>query len=294
MIFRTFLSMILAASLLLPGSLLLAQEETEGPEAPADTEEAEPGGIVLPEDEALTYGDYTVKAYTITAFAGNFSGATYLDNKPLGPRTLLAPGYGDIMGFDGSVLRVSQDATHYTGAQKEIQTGPGYGGRIGIYISDDFHLDLSATFASAKVITTMLYTKNPDTEPEVKERIQVDEDPGYNMIKGGLALMYDATPAKFFGLVPRLGFGLGGLINRYSELSDVTGLYLEGNFGLNAHIAKNLQFGAQVDVTNFAFEVEELGYSNMVNYVTYTFGITWFLDALPPSVRAAHLAEEKN
>jgi hypothetical protein len=140
----------------------------------------------------------------------------------------------------------------------------------------------------------MAFTEDPDNFPDSSERIEVDRDDGYQMYKGGLALMYDATPATFFGIVPRLGFGLGGIINRYSQLPDITGLYLEGNFALNYELLKNFQIGAQADLTNFAFEVEELGYANMVNYVTYSFGITIFLDSLPPDVRAAHNAELNN
>lgn len=298
--FRNFLSLILAFGLMLSGSILLAQEETEGPAAPVPVEEAvqqEPAPI---EEEILVYDDYTVKAYTITVFGGSFSGAKYLENMDLVPRTVLAQGAGDILGYmtlepeiyDGDVLLVSRDAEHYTGAHKEIKSGPAYGGRIGIYISDDFHLDILGTYASGEAVTTMLFTEDPVNAPSKSQRIEVDSDTGFKMYKGGLALMYDATPATFFGIVPRLGFGLGGIINRYSELADVTGLYLEGNIGLNYELFKNFQIGGQVDLTNFAYEVEELGYSNMVNYVTYSLGLTVFLDSVPEQVRASHLAAQ--
>jgi hypothetical protein len=213
----------------------------------------------------------------------------------LGPRTVLTPGAGDILGYDGNVLIESQDPEHFTGAHKEIKSGPAYGGRIGIYISDDFHLDILGTFATGSAVTTMReFPEGMSVNPDNSQRVEVDRDDGFKMVKGGLALMYDATPATFFGLVPRLGFGLGGIINRYSELPDVTGLYLEGNFGLNFDLFKNVQLGGQVDLTNFAYEVEELGYANMVNYVTYSLGVTVFLDVVPPEVRAAHMAEQDN
>ena len=303
--FRNLVSLLLALGLLLSGPVLMAQEETEDPTvtAPAEaTDEVEPSPaeepvpeatVPLPE-EPLTYEDYSVKAYTLTIFAGQTSGATYLENMDLADRTILTEEEYAIVAYDGGTLLVSLDAEHYTGAHKDITEGPAYGGRIGIYVSDDFHLDILGSYSKGEVITTMSYTDDPENYPDDSVRIEVDRDNGYQMYKGGLALMYDATPATFFGLVPRLGFGLGGIINRYSELSDVTGLYLEGNFGLNFELMKNFQIGAQVDVTNFAFEVEELGYSNMVNYVTYGLGLTIFLDSLPPEVRASHLAEESN
>ena len=305
--FRTLVFLLISLGLLLSGPALFAQEpaqeEAEGPAAPAAAAgETAQDDVLIPEEEVLTYDDYTVKGYTITGFGAQFSGAKYLENMDLGDRTILTQGAGDILGFltgdpsnyDGEVLLVSKDAEHYTGAHKEIKSGPAAGLRIGVYISDDFHLDITGTFAKGEAITTMRYTEDPENNPESTERIEVDRDDGYQMYKGGLALMYDATPATFFGIVPRLGFGLGGIINRFSELSDVTGLYLEGNFGLNYELFNNFQIGGQVDLTNFAYDVQELGYANMVNYVTYSLGLTVFLDSVPPEVRASHLAEKNN
>lgn len=241
------------------------------------------------------YGDYQVKAYRLSGFYGSFSGATYLDNKELGTRTVLTPGSYDILGYNGEVLWQStaqyENGVHiYDAAQKEIQSGPAFGGRIGIYISNDFHLDLLGTYATSKAVTTMLYRPNPE-DITINERVVVDEDDSFKMIKGGLALMYDANPAAFFNIVPRLGFGLGGVINRYNSLEDKTALYLEGNFGLHYELFKNFSLTGQVDLTVFAYQVDELGYSNMVNYTTWSIGAAWFIDVVPSSVRAAHLAE---
>lgn len=290
---RTFVSLLLALCLILPGTVIMAQEEAEESTVPAAVEEAEQQEPPVPVEEALTYEDYSVKGYTITVFGGNFSGAKYLENMDLHPRTKLTEGAGDIMGYDGEILRVSQDTEHYTGAHKEIESGPAFGARIGIYISDNFHLDLLGTYATGEAVTTMKYTDNPEI-PSVSERLVVDSDPGYKMYKGGVALMYDAQPATFYGIVPRLGFGMGGIINRYTELPDVTGLYLEGNFALNATIFKDWQLGGQVDLTTFAYDVEELGYSNMVNFVTFSLGVTVFLDTVPPEVRASHEAGQNH
>ena len=54
---------------------------------------------------------------------------------------------------------------------------------------------------------------------------------------------------------------------------------------------KNLSLLGQVDLTTFAFDVDELGYSNIVKYTTFTLGLTWFIDVIPANVRAEHLAE---
>jgi hypothetical protein len=293
-------------ALLLSAPAVMAQEETETPADPAPVQEEaqqdpapaeeEDQQAPAPVEEVLAYGDYNVKGYTLTIFGGQTSGAKYLENQDLLERTILTEGAGDIRGFDGEVLLVSQDMEHYTGAHKEIESGPAYGARIGIYISDDFHLDLLGTYASGEAVTTMRYYPDgiSDDPSAESSRIEVDRDPGYKMYKGGLSLMYDATPATFFGIVPRIGFGLGGIINRFSNLSDVTGLYLEGNLGLNFELFENFQIGGQADLSNFSFEVEELGYSNVVNYLTYSVGVTYFFDVIPPDVRAAHQAEKDN
>jgi hypothetical protein len=247
-------------------------------------------------EETLKYDDFTVKAYRLTVFGGNFSGAKYLELPVLADRTRLTDGAGDIIGFDGEVLPESRlfmpDGNHfeYESAHKEIESGPAYGAKVGIYISDDFHLDLMGTYASGRAVTTMMH-RIDETDYDIMERVEVDEDDGFNVYKGGLHLMYDARPATFFGIMPRLGFGLGAVLNRYSFLEDKSALYLEGNFGLSHKLFKNVNLTGQVDLTSFAFQVDDLGYSNMVNYTTFSLGISWLIDVVPEDVRAAHLAE---
>jgi hypothetical protein len=262
--------------------------EASGQAAADSAAEATP-----PATPELAWSDYTIKAYTLTVWGGTFSGATYLENRPLEPRTILTEGAGDIVAYDGTVLTESRDRRHYDAATKEIKSGDSFGARIGVYISDDFHLDLMGSYASGEAATSMLYTEDPDNAPNRVERVQVDSDPGFKVYRGGLSLMYNAHPASFFGIVPRLGFGLGGIINRFSVLEDKTALYLEGNFGLSYGIFDGLDLGAQVDLTTFALQVDELGYSQMVNYATYSVGLSWFIDRVPEPVRASYLSREK-
>ena len=279
----------LAMAFFLSAGVLFAQEPPAATETPSETDTETPN-IEEEVEEILEYSDYMVKAYTLTPFYGYFSGGTYLENQELGERTVQADGAGDIIGFDGEVLAESRDIDHYDAAHKDIESGPAYGLRVGIYANEDFHLDLAGTYATGKVVTTMLYT--PDTDlPDQKSRVQVDEDDGYSLIKGGVHLGYDARPATFWGITPKLGFGLGGLINRYTYLEDQTALYLEGNLGLTAKLFGNVDLTGQVDLTSFAFQVDELGYSNFVKYTTFSLGLTWYLDVVPEEVRAAHQAQ---
>ncbi|MGD9548474.1 MAG: hypothetical protein AB7V45_13135 [Candidatus Krumholzibacteriia bacterium] len=297
-----FLAWVLPLCLMMVGGDLPAQET----EAPVPDEE---GAAPAPAGPAR-YEDFSVKGYSLEFYGGHFSGGRYLENKLIGERTIITEGGAPIYAFnpdgigipkpnsltgegygvrdDGSLV---YDSNFYRAAHKEIKSGDAFGARIGVYIADHFHLDLQASYQSGKAVTTMLY--DPDTfENTTKEavRIEVDSDDGFKVYKGGLALMYDAEPATFFGIEPRLGFGLGGIINRYTYLEDKTGLYLEGNFGLVRSLSRNLSLAVQADVSTFAFDVDELGYSNMVSYTNFTVGLNYFIDVLPPAVRAGHEA----
>lgn len=248
--------------------------------------------------KALEWKDYKVKGYSLSLYGGRFSGATYLDLMPLGDRTIYTTGAGDIIAYDGTVLPESRDMQnpnaalrHYNAPRKEIEAGTAIGGRIGIYVADDFHFDLVGNYMSGRAVTTMLY--NPDKTDPANEwtRVEVDEDTGFRVFKGGISLMYDARPAKLLGATPTLGFGLGGVINRYTELEDKTALYLEGNFGLSFQPTDDLRIIARTDMAVFAYEVDELGYSNMVSYKNFTVGAAWFIDTVPGDVRTKHNAE---
>ena len=280
-VFRLFLPVLILVS---AGGALAQEPSSEQDERVAEIE------------ENLKWEDYTVKAYRLTFFGGNFSGATYLDLPLLWDRTRLEEGAHDVLGFDGEYLPESRERLgdseiyKYDAAIKEIESGPAFGATVGIFISEDFHLDVSGTFATGNAVTTMM-ERTDETDITIMERVEVDRDDGFKMFKGGLHLMYEAEPAAFFGITPRLGFGLGGVINRYSELKDKTALYLEGNFGLTRKLFGNFNLSGQVDLTSFAYEVEELGYSNMVNYATFSLGLSYFVDVVPSEVRAAHLEE---
>ena len=287
-----FLILILGA--VLCGSLAYAQ-------AP-NTSDVE--GAPVPPEKFEKYEDFIVKGYSISFSAGHFLGATYLDNQLLADTAYYTQGANDIRryhpndedGFGTSLPQSTEldgdERFVYDAAQKEAEPGEGYSLRVGIYIADNFHLDMAGTYINSRASTTMMHLYDYD-KPESYIREEVDHDDGFKIYKGGLALMYDAEPAKFLGITPRLGFGLVGIINRYSELEDKTALYLEANFALNYRLFKNLDLTGQIDSATFAFEVDELGYSNMVHYTTFSIGACWFVDVLPPDIRAQHLADKR-
>lgn len=310
MVGTALLCLALAAALpTAPSSAQTPAQTPEDPQGePAAAAAAEPQqAAATPEpgrpavDTRTKYEDFTVKGYSLSVFGGAFSGARYLDNKATAERTILTLGAADILAFnpngplaiEDGVLFYSRDTVHYNAARKEIDPGSAFGGRLGVYLSDDFHLDLTGTYASGKAVTSMIYMEDPE-DPSTYVRKDLDFDDGFKVYMGGLALTYDARPAEVLGVVPTLGFGLGGVINRYTYLEDKTGLYLDGSLGLTSRIRRNLDVVAQLDVTMFAFDVDELGYSNMVSYKTFSLGLSWFIDVLPPQVRAAHQASLRN
>lgn len=273
--------------------------------------------VTTDEEYVLDYSDYTVKGYSLSFGAGMSTGVLYLDLEPYGERTVYPintgdeMGPGDVLGFDnlpldqararagGAEIRYLWDTT-----QKEIKSGPAFSGRVGIYIAENFHLDVAGTYAMGEAEVSMVYRGEttdyftngqryygPEMASPGDERSpQAYRDEDFSVIKGGVGLMYDAKPAKFFGITPRLGFGLGGIINSYSSIDDKTALYLEGTFALDYSLGRSVNIFAQADLTSFSFEIEELGYKDMTNYTMFTFGLSWFIDVLPPGVREAHTA----
>ncbi len=297
---------LLALALILVAGGALAQDSAPTPPPSADDSGPEPSS----QGAVLDYKDYAVKAYRLEIFGGSFSGGTYYDSQPIQDRTVITPGSDPLFAYnpDGSGLLVSglwvdkngsivyphldddfPNRLYYNAPRKEIKSGPVYGGRIGIYIADRFHLDLLGLYASGDAVTTMLYDQDGEAGDEYQPtRITIEKDTGFKVFMGGIDAMYDAVPATFFGLTPHIGFGLGALINRYTYLEDKTALYLKGNFGLSTRAGDNLDLFARAEVATFAFDVDELGYSNMVGYTNFTLGASWFIDVLPPAVRAKH------
>lgn len=281
-----FILLSLVFSLSLSAGIACAQDP--------DTAMSDDGSEAAMLEPVLGYSDHTIKAYSLTFFGGQFSGAQYLENQRLAERAIFTLGANDIIAFNGDVLAESVDYIHWDAAHKEIEAGPAYGVKLGIYISDDFHLDILGVYATSTATLSMLNIEPFVHDPDFREeRVQLDSDDGFKMYKGGLGFQFDGNNAKVLGLRPRIGFGLGGVINRYTYLPDVTALYLDANFGLDYSITENLDLSLGLDLTTFAFDVEELGYSNMVTYNTFHAGLTYFIDVLPESVRASHEADMK-
>lgn len=235
-------------------------------------------------DESLTYDDYTVKAYSLSLYGGYFSGGTFFELPPIADdRTFVEEGTNRVMGYNGEWLPL--DPAVYDAPRKRIESGGGFGGTLGIYLSDVFHMDLSLTMSKSKATTTMLY-RNPN-DPENPYREKVDEDDSFNSYTGGVNLIYDIRNASFAGMFPYVGFGLGGVINSFTVLDDKTALFFEGVGGLRLHLAGDFSLQAQVNLRTFSFLTEELNYSQQVTFANFFVGVSYFIDVVPADVRAA-------
>ena len=188
-----------------------------------------------------------------------------------------------------SVISVSGNLQSLSFFQIKQNRRPGWGAQVGIYLSDSFHFDLALTFASATATTDMLNLNPNDPDNQFIE--QIDEDPGVSVITGGAALVYDARSFRLGGIYPFVGFGLGGIINSFTELEDKTGLYFRGLGGLKYDLSRKLIAFVQANLTTFSYPTEELNYTTQVTYLDFYLGLALFIDTLPPEVRAAHELE---
>ncbi len=253
--------------LLSPNSLLAQEPEpTEGEES--DTEQVAE--------------EYTVKAYSLTIWGGWFSGTTFLDLQPLEDRTQLEEGSDVVYKYDGSVFTPQElifSTWSYQGARKEIEPGFVVGGKIGIYLSDQFHIDVVGAYGSSQAKTTYINSDPENLDSPFRE--ELDRDNNITIFMGGGDLVYDATTVKFLGFSPFVGFGIGGIINRFTQLEDKTALYFQLVGGLNFSLTQSLLLHTEFNATTFSFSREELHYGKQVTYTSIRLGLTWMFNLVP-------------
>lgn len=277
---------VCAAGLLLLALPGLAQSDpTDDPlEAPRD------------EERELTWSDYAVKAYTIQVFGGWFGGSEYLNLPLKGPRTYLQE-LDRVMGYNGEWWPNGDqegqlDYNIYDSPIKTIEDGQTFGLKIGSYLTEQFHLDIYFSYTATEAVLTMINTEDEDN----LFRTEIDRDPDVQILRGALLLTYDLDTFDIFGFSPYMGLGFGGILNRFSNLPDVGGLFLMGAAGLNRPISGNVSAFVQGDLTAFSMSRDELHYTKSVVYKNISAGISLFFDTVPPDIRAlreSQLAERR-
>ncbi len=246
--------------------------------------------------------EYRVKAYSISFWGGLFSGGTYYEGQALESNTYLAEGSNPIFTFEGdpfTELELRPPDEHendqgwgYTQPRKEIRSGTIFGGRVGMFLSEMFHIDLVFSVARSQAVTSMVHDFDEEYTQthadSIDYRVEFADDPrwtdkGFRVYQGGINLMYDAKTVKFFGLSPFVGFGVGALINRFTALEDKTALFFQMTGGLSVNVTESLQIYAQANATTFSFAREELHYGRQVAYKSLRMGINWIIDVVPDS-----------
>lgn len=275
---RLFSTAICVLAMMLAAAVSLAQDS-----APVDPLEADADA-----EPELTWDSYKVKAYTIQIFGGVFGGDEYLNLPVTGDRTYLQDGSNLVMGYDGTWWETEElNYDHYRGPVKELEDGNTFGVKVGAYLSGNFHLDLVLAYSSSEAVLTMTNVEDPDNF--VVE--EIDRDPSVEIFRGSLQAIYDVNQVDLFGIEPYLGFGFGGVINRFSQLEDVNGLFLVGTIGLRRQVVGNASAFVQFDLTNFSMDRDELHYTESVTYTDITAGISFYLDTVPSDIRAMHAAD---
>lgn len=233
-------------------------------------------------DEAGAAAEPTsaIKRISISLFGGYNSGGTFYELPEMDERAQLAENSNLVYLFDGTTENIGEELTAdgLTAPKKEIDSGNTYGGKIGFYLSDSFHVDLVGSISKGDAQLTAL--RLDDWEPVGRELLDVDEK--FTMYMGGIGLTYDAHNLKILGLTPYFGLGLGGVINRFDTLEDKTSLYFQFIGGLS-HPLFSSDFWLDVGMraTTFSFETEEQEYSEQFTNVQLTAGLTLLFDVKP-------------
>lgn len=246
--------------------------------------EADAGNGEVPEAE------YRLKRITLSVYGGSFSGGKFLELPRPWERTMVAEGSDELYQYDGTLFQNEEYLpmiqkryykTQFFAPIKKIEPGTMFGGRIGFYLSEEFHLDIRLSFAKSKATTSLLYDNPADFQMPEPTRLIVDEDKNFKSFLIGTDLSYDLRTLKMFGVTPFIGCGFGGIINRFSYLEDKTALYFQGNLGVAANLSSDVQLSALYMATTFSFTREELFYGKQVTYGMAAAQLTYVIDMIP-------------
>ncbi len=271
----------LAAILAAP--VVVAQDDAATADPAPDPLEAEAPA------EPETWADFSIKAYKIRFFGGWFGGSEYLNLPVRGPRSFEEAGAQRVMSFDGTWWEPGElDYRKYDGPVKRIEDGKTFGMTIAAYLADNFHMDITASYTTTQAVLTMMNIENRNAQ----FREEIDRDDSVSIYRGSLQLMYDLAGFRVLGFSPYLGFGFGGVINRFSNLDDVGELMLIGTAGVQRRFGDRLEVFMQANLSNFSMAREELHYTTSVTYTDLSGGVSFFFDVVPPEIRAQHEAQK--
>lgn len=278
---------VLAVSL---GLALMAALPVMGQEMASD-DPLETATVAEPE---LTWRDFSVKAYTVQVFGGRFGGAQYLNLPIIADRVQFAT-RPRVMSYRGDWWRHGEhegelDYNVWDSPIKTIEDGLTFGLKLGSYITDDFHLDFCFAYSSTQAVLTMVNIDEDD--PNYLVRSEIDRDPNVQILRAALQMTYDIRDFQLFGFQPYFGLGFGGVLNRFSNLTDVGSLFLVGSFGMIGRLSGDISLFLQTDMTTFTMARDELHYTTLVTYRDFSAGLSFYFDVVPPEIRSLHEAQQ--
>ncbi|MCP4144311.1 MAG: hypothetical protein GY752_03385 [bacterium] len=254
--------------------------------------------IVIAEDISESFEKTSrIKTISLSFGGGYYSGCTYFELPLIHPNAQIAEGSNNLWLYDGEYLDLGTgDADRYLDAPiKKINPGSLFSADIGFYLSENFHVDLSASMAKSTADITIIEVNNDipgerfqptgdhdffRNDPRFQDDNPFHED-DFTLYSGGLTLIYDATNLSKEYLLPYFGCGLGGVINRFSALEDKTALYFQFVTGAFIPITDNLKINAEIRATTYSFGTEEVVYAKEIFNATLTLGATWMIDVKP-------------
>ncbi|HPF34519.1 MAG TPA: hypothetical protein P5571_02985 [Candidatus Krumholzibacteria bacterium] len=267
---RALLLTFLLLALLVAALPVLAQEEPAPDPADAAAMAEEP--------------ESSIKKFAFSFSAGTYSGATFFELPVQDDRAAVEQGAHTVTLYNGEVMELPDGLTpnRLDAPRKEIESGSFFEGRIGFYLSDAFHIDLTGGLALAEANLSMMQIEDGLPVARITgTEAEGYRDSGVTSFMGGLQLGYDGHALKTLGLTPNFGMGLGGIINRFSVLEDKTALFFQLYGELMRPLSSNLQAKARVTATSYSFQTEEVHYTEQLTTTTLTLGLTWLIDAKP-------------
>jgi len=265
---RALLLTSLLLALLTAAFPVLAQDQT--------ATEAEPSAADEPES--------SIKKVAFSFSAGTYSGATFFELPVQDDRAAVEQGAHFVTLYNGEVMELPDGLTpnRLDAPRKEIESGSFFEGRIGFYLSDNFHIDLMGGLALSEANLSLVQIE----DGMILGRISGTEAEGYrdssfSSYMGGVQLGYDGHALETLGLTPNFGMGLGGVINRFSVLEDKTALFFQLYGELMVPLKGGLQAKGRVTATSYSFQTEEVTYTEQLTTTTLTLGLTWIFDVKP-------------
>ncbi len=241
---------LLVLALLLTSCALTASAQTET--------------LLSDEDEGEPL--FRVQRIELSIFGGPSAGEKYLELPP--PLNELTNDTAEdlILDFSGQVPDPPVVAP-----KKELLGGWTLGGKASFYLSPNFGLELYGRYAKADVVFEGRRVIDEIIQPA---REEIDRT-SITTYAGGGNIIYHIGRERKHPIRPFVNMGFGGLIHRFPDTDDVTGLYFLYGGGFDFPIRGSFRGFLAVHSTLFTWETDEVALDPNVQIPMATVGLTW-------------------